>query len=53
MVSRLMVMAQSLTYRPNVPQEGRHCAVLPSASRMVEMRLAVIPATHGLRAVVR
>lgn len=53
MVSRLMVMGQLLTYRLDIPQEGRVCVVLPSASQTIEVRLAVIPTTHGLRAAVR
>src|SRR6185369_3943398 len=52
-VLRLMVMAQLLTYRLDVPQEGRLVAVLPSLGRAVEMRLAIMPTIHGLRAVVR
>ena len=46
-VTRLMVLAQLLTYRLDIPQEGR----LPHCGH--EMRLAVMPTRHGLRAVVR
>jgi type II secretory ATPase GspE/PulE/Tfp pilus assembly ATPase PilB-like protein len=53
LVSRLMVMGQLLTYRLDVPQEGRVKIVVPSAKEAVEVRLAVIPTTHGLRAAVR
>jgi general secretion pathway protein E len=53
MVTRLMVMGQLLTYRLDIPQEGRVRVVLPSASQTIEVRLAVIPTTHGLRAAVR
>jgi type II secretory ATPase GspE/PulE/Tfp pilus assembly ATPase PilB-like protein len=46
-------MGQLLTYRLDVPQEGRVKIVVPSAKEAVEVRLAVIPTTHGLRAAVR
>ena len=54
-VGRLMVMGHLLTYRLDVPQEGRVSAVLASAGTdaPVELRLAVMPTTHGLRAAVR
>ena len=54
-VGRLMVMGHLLTYRLDVPQEGRVSAALPSAGKdtPVELRLAVMPTTHGLRAAVR
>jgi general secretion pathway protein E len=47
MVTRLMVMAQLLTYRLDIPQEGR------ASLGKVELRVAVIPTSHGLRAAVR
>jgi general secretion pathway protein E len=47
MVTRLMVMAQLLTYRLDIPQEGR------GSLGKVELRVAVIPTSHGLRAAVR
>lgn len=48
-VTRLKVLAQLLTYRNDVPQEGRlRC---PGAS--YEMRLSTFPTLHGERAVVR
>jgi type II secretory ATPase GspE/PulE/Tfp pilus assembly ATPase PilB-like protein len=53
LVTRLMVMAQLLTYRLDVPQEGRLRVVVPSSPEPIDLRLAVIPTTHGLRAVVR
>lgn len=53
MVSRLMVMAQLLTYRLDIPQEGRLSIALPEVGRTLDARLAVMPTTHGLRAVVR
>jgi len=53
-VLRLMVMAQLLTYRLDIPQEGRVRFGLPGdGGRPVDLRLAVIPVAHGLRAVVR
>jgi type II secretory ATPase GspE/PulE/Tfp pilus assembly ATPase PilB-like protein len=54
-VGRLMVMGHLLTYRIDVPQEGRISTLLPAAgaARPVELRLAVMPTTHGLRAAVR
>ena len=52
-VTRLMVMSHLLTYRLDVPQEGRFTVAPPSAHRELELRLAVMPTTHGLRAAVR
>jgi general secretion pathway protein E len=46
-VTRLMVMGHLLTYRLDVPQEGR--ISLPQA----ELRLAVMPTIHGMRAAIR
>ncbi|MCC6683335.1 MAG: Flp pilus assembly complex ATPase component TadA [Phycisphaeraceae bacterium] len=53
MVSRLMVMAQLLTYRLDVPQEGRITALAPTLGKALDLRLAIMPTTHGLRAAVR
>src|SRR5688500_7363122 len=53
MVARLMVLAQLLTYRLDIPQEGRVRVVIPGAKEPVELRLAVMPTTHGLRGAVR
>jgi general secretion pathway protein E len=50
-VARMMVLAGLLTYRMDIPQEGRIPAGATAAG--VEMRLAVMPTTHGLRAAVR
>lgn len=48
-VTRLKVLAQLLTYRSDIPQEGRmRC---PGVS--YEMRLSTFPTLHGERAVVR
>lgn len=52
LIVRLMVMAQLLTYRQDVPQEGRF-AVLTSEGQAIDLRLAIMPTTHGLRAAVR
>jgi general secretion pathway protein E len=49
-VARLMVMAGLLTYRLDVPQEGR---VTITAPARLELRVAVMPTTHGQRAAVR
>jgi type II secretory ATPase GspE/PulE/Tfp pilus assembly ATPase PilB-like protein len=53
LVARLMVMAQLLTYRLDIPQEGRLQIELENDSRKLDLRLAVMPTTHGLRAAVR
>jgi type II secretory ATPase GspE/PulE/Tfp pilus assembly ATPase PilB-like protein len=52
LVTRLMVMAQLLTYRQDIPQEGRLRASAGEDSQL-ELRLAIMPTTHGLRAAVR
>ncbi len=48
-VARLKVMAELLTYRSDVPQEGR----IRDAPGRVEMRVSTFPTLHGERAVVR
>jgi type II secretory ATPase GspE/PulE/Tfp pilus assembly ATPase PilB-like protein len=50
-VTRLMVMARLLTYRLDVPQEGRISFYVNDAG--VELRLSVMPTIHGMRAAVR
>jgi type II secretory ATPase GspE/PulE/Tfp pilus assembly ATPase PilB-like protein len=52
-VGRLMVMAKLLTYRLDVPQEGRISCPPGTAGGALELRLAVMPTIHGLRAAVR
>lgn len=52
MVGRLMVMAQLLTYRLDVPQEGR-TRITTDGGQVLDLRLAIMPTTHGLRAAVR
>src|SRR5262245_57456983 len=39
-VTRLMVMSHLLTYRLDVPQEGRFTFASPAAQRDIELRLA-------------
>jgi general secretion pathway protein E len=51
-VLRLMVMGQLLTYKLDIPQEGR-VRVEVGGRAGVDLRLAVMPVAHGLRAVVR
>ena len=60
LVNRLMVAAQLLTYRRGVPQEGRFRVQVEStehqtgtSSKLLDLRLAIMPTTRGLRAVVR
>jgi type II secretory ATPase GspE/PulE/Tfp pilus assembly ATPase PilB-like protein len=50
-VARLMVLANLLTYRRDVPQEG--AAKVKLGERPVELRISIMPTTHGLRAAVR
>jgi len=52
-VARLMVLAHLLTYRLDIPQEGRLTVDLASLPADLDLRLAVMPTTHGLRAAVR
>lgn len=48
-VARLKVLGELLTYRNDVPQEGR----LRGGTGEVEMRLSTFPTLHGEKAVVR
>ncbi len=48
-VARLKVLAELLTYRTDVPQEGR----IRGAPGEIEMRLSSFPTLHGEKAVVR
>lgn len=48
-VARLKVMAELLTYRTDIPQEGR----LRESTSAVEMRLSTFPTLYGEKAVVR
>ena len=51
-ITRLKVMAGLLTYRNDIPQEGR-IAVDPNAKKIIEQRISTFPTIHGQRAVVR
>jgi general secretion pathway protein E len=51
-VARLKVLAQLLTYRNDVPQEGRLRAPVGQSAN-VEMRVSTFPTLYGERAVVR
>ena len=48
-IARLKVLAELLTYRMDVPQEGR----IRSGLGALEMRLSVLPTLHGEKAVIR
>jgi type II secretory ATPase GspE/PulE/Tfp pilus assembly ATPase PilB-like protein len=48
-VSRLKVLAELLTYRTEVPQEGR----IRERRGEIEMRVSTFPTLHGERAVIR
>lgn len=52
-VSRLKVLAGLLTYRSDVPQEGRIRSEAAAEAGDVEMRVSTFPTLHGERAVVR
>ncbi|MCA9266722.1 MAG: Flp pilus assembly complex ATPase component TadA, partial [Planctomycetales bacterium] len=53
-VTRLKVLASLLTYRTEVPQEGRiRNHPLPDVQGTVDMRVSTFPTIHGERAVVR
>lgn len=59
LVARLMVLGNLLTYRQDVPQEGRmewtaqtKPATVGAAAPLM-FRLSIMPTTHGLRAAVR
>jgi type II secretory ATPase GspE/PulE/Tfp pilus assembly ATPase PilB-like protein len=48
---RLMVLGHLLTYRLDVPQEGR--ASVHHDGQELELRISIMPTIHGLRAAVR
>ena len=48
-IARLKVLAELLTYRTDVPQEGR----IRTGGDDVEMRVSTFPTVHGEKAVVR
>lgn len=49
LVARLKVLAELLTYRTDVPQEGR----IRTGDEDVEMRVSTFPTVHGEKAVIR
>jgi type II secretory ATPase GspE/PulE/Tfp pilus assembly ATPase PilB-like protein len=53
MVARLKVLGGLLTYRNDIPQEGRLELNGSASDRVTDVRLAVFPTIHGQRAVVR
>ena len=52
-VTRLKVLAHLLTYRNDIPQEGRIQRPDPTGVNLIEQRLAIFPTIHGQRAVIR
>lgn len=52
LVARLKVLAELLTYRTDIPQEGR-IRDLNGNGRQVEMRVSTFPTIHGEKVVVR
>ncbi len=52
-IARLKVLGGLLTYRNDIPQEGRIEISKSRDERIMDQRLAVFPTIHGQRAVVR
>ena len=52
-IARLKVLGGLLTYRNDIPQEGRIEVSKTQNDRVMDQRLAVFPTIHGQRAVVR
>jgi general secretion pathway protein E len=52
-IARLKVLGGLLTYRNDIPQEGRIEANKSQGDKIMDQRLAVFPTIHGQRAVVR
>ena len=52
-IARLKVLGGLLTYRNDIPQEGRIAIGPELADRLFDQRLAIFPTIHGQRAVVR
>jgi type II secretory ATPase GspE/PulE/Tfp pilus assembly ATPase PilB-like protein len=53
LVTRLMVLAKLLTYRPDVPQEGRSTWTATGKAGPIELRISVMPTARGPRLAVR
>lgn len=52
-IARLKVLGGLLTYRNDIPQEGRIEISKSGDERIMDQRLAIFPTIHGQRAVVR
>ena len=52
-IARLKVLGGLLTYRNDIPQEGRIEISKSQGDKIMDQRLAVFPTIHGQRAVVR
>ena len=52
-ISRLKVLGGLLTYRNDIPQEGRIDARPPGSRGVTDQRLSIFPTIYGQRAVVR
>jgi type II secretory ATPase GspE/PulE/Tfp pilus assembly ATPase PilB-like protein len=52
-IARLKVLGGLLTYRNDIPQEGRIEISQNNNDKVIDQRLAVFPTIHGQRAVVR
>ncbi len=52
-IARLKVLGGLLTYRSDIPQEGRIEISKTNNDRITDQRLAIFPTIHGQRAVVR
>jgi len=52
-IARLKVLSGLLTYRNDIPQEGRLEISRNGSKQVTDVRLAVFPTIHGQRAVVR
>jgi general secretion pathway protein E len=52
-ISRLKVLGSLLTYRNDIPQEGRIEVGKELGEKIFDQRLAIFPTIHGQRAVVR
>jgi type II secretory ATPase GspE/PulE/Tfp pilus assembly ATPase PilB-like protein len=52
-IARLKVLSGLLTYRNDIPQEGRLEISREGSEKVTDVRLAVFPTIHGQRAVVR